>query len=192
MYDIDDLIEPRKRGQKPRDPFAQSFDQINPNHKNYFQYEVLGQQIGDSDKDSTEEFRQRYQREYKGKRAHIEYMSPDKYFDTVNKGFNSIHDDRQVIENINNYINPMHVEAAKKGDKFAMPYINYRNGKFSGQEGRHRAAMAKELGVEKMPVVIIDERDEYKDSKWYLKEQSIRDELNKKKQNPFTFDEELI
>tara|TARA_R110002167_G_scaffold127432_2_gene309060 strand:- start:3975 stop:7247 length:3273 start_codon:yes stop_codon:yes gene_type:complete len=47
-----------------------------------------------------------------------------------------------------------YVEAMKKGDEFPLPYIDKDKG---SQDGRNRALAAKEVGIEKIPVGIIDE-----------------------------------
>jgi hypothetical protein len=188
MYDIDDLIEPRKRGQKPRDPFAQSLDQINKGHGGIWEYQVLGQNSGYN----SPRQQRLYHEKLKGERAHIEYMSPDEYFNKIDKGFRSNvpeHKQYEVEPQIlENYNNPKLLIAAKRGDKFGMPYIEYNEGEFAEQEGRHRAKMAKDLGVEKMPVVIIDKKREYRDPDFDMDDDIHR----KKKQNPFTYDDDEI
>lgn len=52
------------------------------------------------------------------------------------------------VENINKYMRMM-----EAGVKFDTPYLNYKN---KGQEGRHRAIAAYMLGVEKIPVIIVN------------------------------------
>jgi len=188
MYDIDDLIEPNRK--KIRDPFAQSFDQVNKGHGNIWEYQVLGQESGyRTPKQSREYYEKR-----KGERAHIEYMSPNEYFDRVDKGFRSkVSADKQheVMPQIpDNFRNPDLLTAAKKGSKFAMPFIEYNEGEFLEQEGRHRATMAKDLGIEKMPVVIIDRKREYRgDYDDYI---SPEEKNKKKNKNPFTYDDEEL
>jgi len=83
MYDIDDLIEPKRK--KIRDPFAQVFDQVAKDHGNTWEYQILGQNSGYK---SPKQQREYYEKR-KGERAHIEYMSPMEYFDRVDKGFRS-------------------------------------------------------------------------------------------------------
>jgi len=190
MYDIDDLINPRKKGKAPRDPFAQQFDQVKKGHGNTWEYQTLGQLGGDY---RTPKQQREYYEKRKGERAHIEYMSPDAYFDRVDEGFKSrVPDDKQYevrTQVPDNYRNPKLKEAAMRGDKFAMPFIEYDEGEFVSQEGRHRATMAKDLGVEKMPVVIIDKKKEYRDSDY---DDYADPKDKKKKQNPFTYDDEQI
>jgi hypothetical protein len=188
MYDIDDLIEPQKKG-KIRDPFAQQFDQVAKDHRNTWEYQILGQNSGDK---SPKQQREYYEKR-KGTRAHIEYMSPMEYFDKIDKGFKSRHPTAPAsefeIHKPENFRNPKLIEAAKQGSKFAMPYIEYNEGKFDSQEGRHRASMAYELGVEKMPVVIADTKREYRDSSYDDYQDYVKP---KKKKNPFTYDDEKI
>ena len=188
MYDIDDLIEPRKRGKAPRDPFAQQFGQVNKDHGNNWEYQVLGQNSGYK---TPKQSRQYYEK-VKGERAHIEYMSPDNYFKKVDEGFKSrtpMNKRHEMMPQIpEHYRNPDLLKAAKRGDKFSMPFIEYNEGEFADQEGRHRATMAKDLGVEEMPVVIIDRKREYRDPVF---DDYIDPALQKKsKKNPFTFDDE--
>jgi len=183
MYDIDELIEPRKKGELPKDPFAQQHKQVKKGYGETFQYDVLGQFHPGGD-----EIGKSYQKRRKGRVAHIEYMSPDKYFEKIDEGFKSrvptekLHEVMPQISE--NYRNPKLLAAAKKGNKFAMPFIEYNEGEFSGQEGRNRATMAKDLGVEKMPVVIIDKKQEYIDFEYTPKKNL--------KKNPFTYSPEEL
>ena len=187
MYDIDDLIELRKRGKAPRDPFAQSFEQINKDFQrgaHVEDYQRLGQNSGyRSPKQSRE-----YYEKQKGIKAHIEYMSPQDYFKEIGQDMDTF------IENESHgkdYINNL-TDSARKGSKFAMPSIEYENGKYNTiQEGRHRAIMAKDLGVEKMPVVIVDKKREYRDSDFddYI---SPEERNKKRNRNAFTFDDEEL
>jgi hypothetical protein len=188
MYDIDDLIEPRKRGQPPRDPFAQRFEQVKKGHGEQYQYDIIGQFYPEP------EIGRDYQQKYKGREAHIEYMSPDEYMNKIGdidvKSYLE-YDSRRPIPISREKIN-LYKQDALRGDKFAMPWIEYKEGQYDGQEGRHRAIMAKELGVEKMPVVIINRAPmRYEDPSGWAE---VRDKeySRKKKQNPFTFEEELI
>lgn len=48
-----------------------------------------------------------------------------------------------------------YTEAMANGDKFPMPYLNYGD-TLTGQEGRHRAIAAYNLGIEKIPVFVLN------------------------------------
>ena len=55
-----------------------------------------------------------------------------------------------------------YAEQMKNGEKFDLPYLNYKD---MGQEGRHRAVAAYKAGIETMPVLIIGDPKHRKDSK---------------------------
>lgn len=176
-YDIDDLIEPQN---KKKNIFAKTVKEIKEGHRDYHPYEVLGQ----SNPEGIE-MGQDWQRLGKGREAHIEFMSPDEYLNSVGLMSDKAKNEHSIAR-IEKY-----KKAAMAGSKFPLPYLDYREGNFSGQEGIHRTIMAKELGIEKIPVVKIDtDVGRYKDPNWYLKEQEYYNK--KKKQNPFTFEEDLI
>lgn len=88
----------------------------------------------------------------KGRTATLEYIKPDQYIYNVARGFGlSYQDSLSAVDNnkIKKYSEDM-----IRGDKFPVPY--YINNK-SGQEGRHRAMAAKQLGCEVIPVIKIEE-----------------------------------
>lgn len=85
---------------------------------------------------------------YKGVQGKVEMMSPDEYLQRVRKGFK---EDKDV--NITESKKEAIKKAIENGDKINMPYLSTKDGKFS-QEGRNRAVVAKELGEEKIPVLV--------------------------------------
>lgn len=90
-------------------------------------------------------------------RAYVAMMSPKEYlmrcaFD-IFTDYNTTYDNQ--IETLNPEAVAKYTEEMANGTKYFMPYLNYKNAAL-GQEGRHRAAAAYNLGVEKMPVLIID------------------------------------
>lgn len=98
-----------------------------------------------------------------GKRYLQVEMSPDEYVARCQRQVFKKPTDggtRRTGEQVDEY-----VKAMKNGDKFPVPYLNFssvsRNSKgelktFAGQEGLHRAEAAKRLGIDKIPVTIID------------------------------------
>lgn len=88
----------------------------------------------------------------KARTASIEYITPDNYINSVARGFGLSYKDALSpvdTQRVNNYAQDMN-----RGDKFPVPY--YINNK-SGQEGRHRAMAAKQLGCDSIPVIKIEE-----------------------------------
>jgi len=82
----------------------------------------------------------------------IVYMTPDEYIKKVAELQGTpVYLQMMMISNdiVNSY-----VELAKKGTKFPILILDYRN---KYQEGRHRAIMAKRLGIEKIPVMVVEE-----------------------------------
>lgn len=87
--------------------------------------------------------------------GHIAEMSPKEYlqrcayqiFDsaTIESTIAALDD-----KNVKKY-----AEQMKSGTKFDMPYLNFASGQ---QEGRHRAAAAMQLGIDKIPVLVVGER----------------------------------
>jgi len=180
-WDIDDLMEP-----ETPNPFAKRKNMVKEGKGESFQYDVLGQFYPDGDSLGKD-----YQRYSKGREAHIEMMTPQKYFEEIGQNIDEFKSAGSNYEgpkaNINKYKND-----AMQGDKFAMPWIEYREGKYSGQEGRNRTAMAYNLGAEKIPVVVVntDMNRFHNHVEWG--EIQRREYDRKKRQNPFTFEEEFI
>ena len=93
-----------------------------------------------------------YYRFEKNVEGHIEYMTAKKYIDECSKIFNG--DAGRGVRNspdIDKY-----AKAMLDGDKFPLPYINYKD---KSQEGRHRmSAAAKAFGEDtEFPVLIVTE-----------------------------------
>lgn len=90
-------------------------------------------------------------------RAYVAMMSPKEYFMRcafdIFADYNTTYDHQ--IEALDPEAVAKYTEDMANGTKYYMPYLNYKNA-VMGQEGRHRAAAAYNLGVEKMPVLIID------------------------------------
>lgn len=84
--------------------------------------------------------------------ARIEIMSPQEYLDKCGIMQNNKDDieNSSVIsqENLKKY-----ADKIKSGEIFPLPYLDYSS---KGQEGRHRAIVLKRLGVQEMPVLIIN------------------------------------
>ena len=174
-FDIDDIMDPENTH---KNPFAKSYKQQPEKHRRMDPYDELGE----FDPGEYNE----YNRLHKGKEAHVEIMSPDEYFDRIGQDMNEFKfkQDKKTGEFHNlNRIRKYKYDAIK-GDKFAIPLIEYNQGKYQGlQEGRHRAIMAKDLGIEKIPVVITN-----KDYKRYGNEELWWEkEYIPKKKNPFTY-----
>jgi hypothetical protein len=113
--------------------------------------------------------------EYFKKEKGIDYkiidMTPDEYLKTVKdyqfKGFVKSNPDKDIKtlkdywyknhdwrdeDNIQKYIKAVH-----QGSKFPLPYLVHHNDGGFSQEGRHRAEVAKRVGLTHIPVVVIDE-----------------------------------
>jgi hypothetical protein len=94
----------------------------------------------------------------KGLQGRVEYMSPDEYLQRVRDGFNKKRKGRPEPAQ-DTFMNAESQQKIKdgiqRGEKIDMPMLDYTAGDFS-QEGRNRATVAKEMGVKKMPVFIIE------------------------------------
>lgn len=94
-----------------------------------------------------------YMLKAKGMKAYIAEMSPKEYMTRCAKQIFSSTIERQVqaleTSNVAKYKVSM-----QGGVKFDMPVLDYARGT---QEGRHRAYVANELGIKKIPVLIVEE-----------------------------------
>lgn len=96
-----------------------------------------------------------YNRDYKGRETKVILVDPVQY-NRVLRNDPTSNTDADTVSNITSnsgtrkYANDM-----RNGDKFPTPYIQYdANGRFNGQEGRHRAIAAQFVGLNKIPVIL--------------------------------------
>jgi len=170
MYDIDDLIEPQN---KKKNIFAKHFDAMEQRGDSW-QYERLGEYYPDGPLVGRE-----YQMKRKGYEAHVEMMNPNDYYRITGRPAWKLEQKR--IDAVK--------EDALKGEKISMPWLQFEEGKYvpGQQEGHHRIWAARELGAEKVPVVMVNRDPKYIDRGW-----PPRSLDPKKKKNPFTFDDDYI
>jgi len=109
-----------------------------------------------------------YMKDVKGVSSEIVWMSPEEYIDKcVSEGFLNfqklnpsvtIDKYKKMILDMRN--NPEKINKYKKmwmeGSKPPMPFIIYYGKEYGDQEGFHRALLAKELNVSKIPVLIVN------------------------------------
>lgn len=115
-----------------------------------------------------------YMREEKGLSSEIVYMSPDEYINRcINESFSIFRRDNSQFRGGVDEYRDLYLKLRTEGREDVledylnrwksgksnppMVYIKYYNGEYESQEGMHRAIVAKRLGVEKMPVMIISE-----------------------------------
>jgi hypothetical protein len=94
----------------------------------------------------------KYQREEKGKEGTIEYMTPDEYINRANRNRKEKPPLEQEYQMIESGLVEKYKKMTEAGSKMPLPYIDTINHE---QEGRHRAMVAKAMGIEKIPVLII-------------------------------------
>ena len=158
-----------KKQQKKLQPFALKHEDVKEHTGETYQYDVLGQFYGEDR--GGEKVGKLYQRYYKGREAAIVWMSPDEYFDKINKGYREKFPsgrDIDIKEGMDKEEVKKLADAMNAGDKFAMPWIDYRQDKFSGYEGKHRVAAAKLLGIEKIPIVVNNQISESEDHRAWM------------------------
>lgn len=115
----------------------------------------------------------------RGMTGEIKWMSPDEYIDICVKGI--YYTDKTISENysyekfresvirgrrssiVEDSKNKSLLDSYKDrwitGEQPPMGYITYEGGEFIGQEGMHRAIMAKDLGIIQIPVLIINRNE---------------------------------
>lgn len=106
-----------------------------------------------------------YFKERKGKVFEIAYMSPDDYISEISRGFWHEPSMQTEYKTYDNFLqtgmkyrigDERLQELFNSQQRFPLPYIEYdKNGNMLGQEGHHRAMVAKLKGLPKMPVMII-------------------------------------
>jgi len=107
----------------------------------------------------------RYHKQAKGICSEIVQMSPDKYFEESAKlhfkakemkiySKEVLHDMAKREQDITHpkWVN-IYYQKAKKGSKMPIPVLNFESNE---QEGRHRAMVAKKMGLSKIPVLIVE------------------------------------
>ena len=90
--------------------------------------------------------------------AYIEYMTMEEYIKEVAQMQRTSYDEQFkyiLKQNVNKIKDNM-----SAGIKYNIPYLNYAD---KEQEGRHRVLAAHELGLKKIPVLIIDNNSEEED-----------------------------
>ena len=87
------------------------------------------------------------------KNVQIVEMTPDEYMHAISKYIFKTPIEQSYDGMLNKDSIDEYAEMMKNGTKFDMPYIDLKT---KGQEGRHRALAAKKLGIEKIPVLILE------------------------------------
>jgi len=98
----------------------------------------------------------------KNVKASIVEMTPEEYFSKVDEIFKEGDPEYKLgewkigvdQERVDRYVKDM-----KNGDKFPMPFLDYRSPDFPSQEGRHRILAASKLGQDTIPVAVIERAD---------------------------------
>lgn len=85
----------------------------------------------------------------------IEYMSPDEYLERCCVIQNTTMERTLMAIDKKNLENLIHLIENDEGFRFPLPFFNMVR---MGQEGRHRAVIAKRLGLDRMPVMVIREK----------------------------------
>jgi hypothetical protein len=106
-------------------------------------------------------------------------MTPQMYMDECKKRMGDGYD------GINPYSRETIIDAVKQGKPIDMPVLNYVDGNFA-QEGRNRAYIAKQLGVEVIPVFVLKSVPEE------VKEKKIEEILSDAKTNTGSSDPDKL
>ena len=100
-----------------------------------------------------------YWREKKGVVGGVQWMTPTQYIQACEVGFRRSSEEGLVRGGRNPELIKKYGFDMKRGDKFPMLELDYRDDYF-GQEGLHRAMAAEEIGVKKLPVFIMKDSPE--------------------------------
>jgi len=100
-----------------------------------------------------------YWREKKGVVGGVQWMSPTEYIRACELGFRRNGTTGLIRQGRNAELIKQYANDMKRGDKFPMLELDYRNDYF-GQEGLHRAMAAESIGVKKVPVFIMKDSPE--------------------------------
>jgi hypothetical protein len=96
-------------------------------------------------------------------KVHKEFISPDEYFNRLHN--NDIEDIERTMSEIIDWDDVKEkTKKMKSGIKFDVPYLikHYNRETYTGgHEGRHRTLAAKEVGCEKIPVLIVEYIPDY-------------------------------
>jgi len=96
------------------------------------------------EKDNVDDITQKeYYSKYKGIEGKVVMMLPDEYLSKIPHQEPS----QESAEKIKN--------AIKNGSKINIPYLDYSEGGRVSQEGRNRAYVARDMGIEKIPVLVV-------------------------------------
>ncbi len=109
-----------------------------------------------------------YPRSY-GYRKRLTHMSPTKYMQLAKKGYNDEasrnmpdeEHERRVISKSN--VERLKPIIQSKYGKMTVPILETKRGKIVDHEGRHRAIAAKELGMQEIPVFMVESDKDYID-----------------------------
>lgn len=94
-----------------------------------------------------------YHEAFKNQTARIVFMTPDEYFEQSGKSRSKPQTaDEEKRDIVESKMQPLR-DAVKNGKILPMPYIDFVG---NSQEGRHRAMLAKELGLKEIPVALIE------------------------------------
>ena len=111
-----------------------------------------------------------YWREKKGVVGRVEWMTPTQYIRACELGFRRTDSPGLIRQGRNAELINQYAVDMKRGDKFPMLELDYRDNHF-GQEGLHRAMAAEKIGVKHVPVFIMKDSPEKKAS---MNEAAIR------------------